>query len=98
MRPLGEIGLIALLCWNGIVFLLYALDKHRAKRGRWRISEKALLSCAFLGGGVGAAAGMYGLRHKTRHTSFRVLVPIACLLTVVLFALLVWVLYRPPTV
>ena len=62
--------------WNVIVFLLYGIDKLKAKSGAWRISEKALLLCAFFLGGVGAFAGMKVFRHKTRHTSFNILVPL----------------------
>jgi uncharacterized membrane protein YsdA (DUF1294 family) len=68
---------IIFLIWNVIVFFLYGTDKLKAKLGAWRISEKTLLLCAFLLGGVGAWAGMETFRHKTLHLSFRILVPIA---------------------
>ncbi len=56
-----------------ITFLLYATDKHRAKKHAWRISEKALLFFSFLGGAPGGLAGIYVLRHKTRHWYFPVI-------------------------
>lgn len=77
-----KILLIALLAWNIIVFLLYGIDKAKAKRGSRRISEKTLLWCAFLLGGAGGIAGMLVFRHKTRHTKFRILLPMALILTV----------------
>ena len=72
---------IALLVWNLIVFILYGADKAKAKRGNRRIPEKTLLWCAFLLGGAGGMAGMLVFRHKTRHTKFRVLLPLALILT-----------------
>lgn len=55
---------------NILTFLLYGVDKRRAKRGAWRISEKFLLGCGVLGGASGALAGMKLFRHKTRHWYF----------------------------
>ena len=65
------------LLWNLIVFLLYGCDKKRAMADEWRISEKALLLCAFLLGGFGAGLGMCVFRHKTKHWKFRILIPLA---------------------
>ena len=81
-------AIIALLVWNLCVFFVYAMDKHRAKRRLWRISERKLLVCALLGGGFGALAGMYGLRHKTRRIKFRILVPASAVFTAVLICFL----------
>jgi uncharacterized membrane protein YsdA (DUF1294 family) len=55
---------------NIFSFGLYAYDKFAAKSGRWRISEKTLLTLSILGGCFGGTLAMYLLRHKTRHTSF----------------------------
>ena len=73
--------LIALLVWNLFVFILYGVDKAKAKRGRRRIPEKTLLWCAFLLGGMGGMAGMLVFRHKTRHTKFRIFLPMALVFT-----------------
>ena len=43
-----------LIIWNVIVFLTYGIDKLKAIKNGWRISEKALLMLAFCMGGVGA--------------------------------------------
>ena len=53
-----------------ITFCLYAADKKRAKKGQWRISEKALLGCSFLGGAIGGYIAMKMVRHKTKHWYF----------------------------
>ena len=43
---------------NIIAFCAYGIDKKRAVRNQWRISEKALLGLAVLGGSIGALLGM----------------------------------------
>lgn len=47
-----------LLATNIVSFILYGIDKYKAKRGKWRISEAMLLTMAAIGGNVGARAGM----------------------------------------
>ena len=78
MNILNEFGLIGLyyLCMNIIAFILYGLDKKYAREGRWRIPEKTLLGIAVIGGAAGAWIGMQAFRHKTKHLSFRILVPV----------------------
>lgn len=72
-----KIALTAAAVWNIIVFFMYGIDKLKAKRSKWRISENALIVSAFLLGGIGAALGMIVFNHKTSKTKFRILVPIA---------------------
>ncbi len=66
-----------LLAWNAVVFILYGVDKWRAKNGIWRISEAVLLLSALLGGAFGAASGMIAFHHKVSKTLFRFVVPLA---------------------
>lgn len=73
---------------NIIAFLLYGMDKWKAKLGAWRIPEKTLLGVALLGGGLGALLGMQLFRHKTRHLSFRILVPLFLILHIIIIILL----------
>lgn len=53
-----------------IAFCTYFCDKVKAKRGAWRIPEKALLALGFFGGAIGAIIGMKLFRHKTKHGYF----------------------------
>lgn len=69
-----------LIIWNIAVFLLYGYDKLAAKKKIYRISEKMLLFTALLFGGTGAFLGMEIFRHKTKHTSFKILVPLFCII------------------
>lgn len=85
MNPLFYLVPAALiLIWNIVTFALYAIDKSRAKKGEWRIRESTLLLSAFCMGGVGALLGMQILRHKTQHIQFKILVPLAVVVNVVI--------------
>lgn len=55
---------------NLAAFALMGIDKRRAVRHAWRISEKTLFLSALLGGSLGALLGMRTFRHKTRHWYF----------------------------
>lgn len=67
---------------NVISFALFYVDKQRSIRNsRNRISEQRLLSSAFLLGGLGALLGMGIARHKIHHLKFKILVPIAAVIT-----------------
>jgi uncharacterized membrane protein YsdA (DUF1294 family) len=52
------------------------MDKRFARRGAYRISEYSLLVIALIGGSIGAWAGMYCFRHKTKHALFVVGIPL----------------------
>lgn len=77
-----------LIFWNIAVFLVYGYDKVMAIKNRWRVSEKTLLVCAFLFGGLGAYIGMIGFRHKTKHIHFKILLPICAMITIYVFFLI----------
>lgn len=67
---------IIYLLWNIFVFSVYGIDKYKAVHKKWRISESALLLCAFAMGGAGAYAGMSIFRHKTKKAKFKIAVPL----------------------
>lgn len=68
-----------LAAWNIITFFIMAIDKYKAVKGKWRISESALLTVAFAMGGIGSFLGSVVFRHKTRKWKFRILLPVALL-------------------
>jgi len=76
-----------------VTFVLYGADKSKAKKGSWRIPEKTLLLFAACFGGLGAFLGMKIFRHKTKHTSFRILVPTFMIFQFILIAAGVYFLY-----
>ncbi|SES08082.1 Uncharacterized membrane protein YsdA, DUF1294 family [Gracilibacillus ureilyticus] len=81
---------IYLIIINIIGFLLMGIDKRKARKQKWRIAESRIWLVAIIGGAFGATAGMNYFRHKTKHTSFRILLP---LLTLVDIGLLIWYFY-----
>ena len=61
---------------NAISFILMLVDKYKARKNLWRIPEATLMGFAAAGGSIGALAGMYLVRHKTKHLKFTVGIPI----------------------
>ena len=60
-----------LLVLNAVAFIMYGIDKYKAKKAKWRISEATLLLLAVLGGSIGAWMGMKVWHHKTMHKKFK---------------------------
>ena len=79
---------------NVLTFIVYGVDKWKAQRGRWRVSEAVLLGLAALGGSVGAWLAMQLFRHKTQKKKFRYGVPILFALQATAVVLLVNMLIR----
>ena len=69
---------------NLAAFALMGLDKRRARRGAWRISEKALFLPAVLGGALGGLVGMRVFHHKTKHWYFRFGMPALLIVQIIL--------------
>ena len=80
----------ALICYivviNLVSFMMFGIDKYKARRGQWRISEATLLAVAAIGGSIGAWMGMKVWHHKTLHSKFRYGVPIMFLAHIALMA------------
>ena len=86
--------LIAFAVWNLVVFVVYGIDKGRAKRDKWRISERTLLLMALFLGGTGALLGMGVFHHKTRHKKFSIGVPLLTLLNYAVIGAALWLIWR----
>ena len=71
-----------LLAINALSFILFGLDKYKAKKGKWRISEATLLMMAVIGGSIGAWTGMRLWHHKTMHKQFKYGIPIIIIMQV----------------
>ena len=81
--------LIAVLVMSLISFLLMGWDKRCARRGHWRVSEKALFLSAILMGAIGGTLGMNVFRHKTKHWYFKLFFPALAILQILL---VIWAL------
>lgn len=47
-----------------------AIDKYKAEKNKWRISEMTLFLVTLFGGGIGTTFAMYKFHHKTRKMVF----------------------------
>ena len=88
MQTITAIVLIYLIGINLAGFIIMGVDKKRAIRGAWRISEASLFFTALLGGSLGCILGMQHFRHKTKHWYFKYGMPAILVVQVLLFALL----------
>jgi uncharacterized membrane protein YsdA (DUF1294 family) len=77
---------ILLLAFNVITFFVYGIDKWKAKKGKWRISEATLLILAIIGGSIGAWLGIKVWHHKTMHKKFKYGVPAIIVLQLIAVA------------
>ncbi|MDY5774045.1 MAG: DUF1294 domain-containing protein [Bacteroidaceae bacterium] len=75
MDTLHQLSLYYLAAINVITFLIYGIDKWKAKKNKWRISESTLLMLAAIGGSVGAWIGMKTWHHKSLHKKFKYGIP-----------------------
>lgn len=91
-----------MLCWllviNLVTFLVFGLDKWKAKRKEKResvrrVPERTLFLLSAIGGSVGALLGMRVFHHKTLHRSFRIGVPVILMLQIIV-PLGLWVYWR----
>ena len=81
---INHIVIYYLLTINALAFIVYGIDKLKARKGRWRISEATLLLLAIVGGSVGAWLGMKVWHHKTMHLKFKYGLPAIILLQLAL--------------
>ena len=85
-----------LLLLNVLTFVLFWIDKCKAKRGKWRIAERLLLLLAFIGGSIGALMAMSLFRHKTEKKIFSIGIPILLVIQLLLLTYIImdWLLYQ----
>lgn len=68
--------LLYIVLINILTFFIYGIDKLKAKKSKWRVSENTLIGMAIIGGSIGAWLGMKIWRHKTLHKKFKYGVPL----------------------
>lgn len=74
----------SLLALNLLTFIIYGIDKFKAKKAKWRIPESTLLLLALLGGSIGAWLGIKVWHHKTQHKKFYIGIPLIIITQVAL--------------
>ena len=83
MHTLHNILTYYFLAINLITFIVYGIDKYKAKKAKWRIPETTLLLMAAIGGSIGAWLGMKVWHHKTLHKKFKYGIPAILLLQII---------------
>ncbi|WP_125153014.1 DUF1294 domain-containing protein [Clostridium rectalis] len=73
-----------LISINLLGILIMYIDKKKAIKHEYRISEKSLFSVALFLGSFGMLLGMYIFRHKTKHLKFKLGIPIIFILQIIL--------------
>ncbi len=79
---------------NAVALIVYGIDKYKAKKAKWRISEATLLMLAVVGGSVGAWLGIKVWHHKTMHKKFKYGVPLILFLQIAAMMLLLVKFYH----
>ena len=74
--PMIGLLLSCIIGVNVITFVVYGIDKLKAKKGKWRVPETTLLLLAIVGGSVGAWCGVKVWHHKTMHAKFKYGIPL----------------------
>lgn len=80
--------IIYIIVINLIGFFIMGIDKLKARRRKWRVPEKTLFIIALLFGSIGMLIGMYVFRHKTRHLSFSIGIPVILVVQLLLISFL----------
>ena len=94
MKTLIFVFFIWIIIINFYGFLLCGIDKIKAKRHKWRISEKHLIVVSLIGGAVGVLIGMKLSHHKTQKSKFIFAIPLLCTLWIVITALIICFSYN----
>ena len=87
-----KIVLYYLLAVNLLTFIIYGIDKYKARHNHWRVREASLLLLAALGGSIGALLAIKVFHHKTQHKKFRYGVPAILFIQITIAVYLYFVL------
>lgn len=86
--------LIYIAVASAAAFAAMGIDKRAAKNGSYRISERTLMTLGAVGGAFGGLLGMLVFRHKTKHTKFKLGMPLLLLLNAACVALAFWLIRK----
>jgi len=80
--------LIYLAAVNIVAFVIMGIDKYKAQRHKWRISETSIFVVGLVGGGLGVLLGMGFFHHKTKHLKFILGIPVEVIMNIAMFVYL----------
>lgn len=72
--------IIYLTLINLISFLVYGIDKNKAKNKQWRIPESTLIFLSLIGGSLGGLMAMVIFKHKLSKRLFYIGLPIIAII------------------
>ena len=75
---------IYLMFINLITFIIFMIDKFKSINKKWRIKESTLINLCIVGGSIGGFVSMYLFRHKTKHSSFYIGIPLIIIIQIIL--------------
>lgn len=81
---LSDFGWIYLIMINIVTFVVFGIDKYKAKHHKWRVSEKMLFALSIIGGTIGALSAMLVFHHKINKSLFKYGIPLILLFQVIL--------------
>lgn len=68
-----------------ISYISFRIDKRRAERNEYRISENFLLLITFFGGSIGSIIAMRRYRHKTKKMKFTIITFISLVINILFY-------------
>ena len=80
--------IVYIIAVNIIGFALMGNDKRRARKNAFRIPEATLFAFSIIGGSIGMLIGMYTFRHKTKHMTFKIGIPVIIFVQILFIVLL----------
>ncbi|MDO5038993.1 DUF1294 domain-containing protein [Clostridium sp.] len=86
---MNNLFIFYLLIINILGFIFMYIDKEKAKKHKWRISENTLIILSLLGGSIGSFIGMNKFRHKTKHIKFKYGIPLIIIFQIIFIYLIV---------
>lgn len=88
------IGYVILMVFMSLVsFILFALDKKKASKGKDRIKEKTLLLSTIINGAIGSFLARIICRHKTDKIYFTITIYLSMLCQVLVLLVLAYLAY-----
>ncbi|OEH91879.1 DUF1294 domain-containing protein [Bacillus solimangrovi] len=75
---------------NFYAYLMVYLDKQYAKQAKRRIPEKKIWRLSLFGGAMGSYVAMKKHRHKTKHQSFMIGMPIIIVFHILIVSVLIY--------
>ncbi|MBL1241514.1 MAG: DUF1294 domain-containing protein [OCS116 cluster bacterium] len=73
-----------------VCFVLFFIDKKRSEANGWRIGEYYLHLVELLGGWPGALLGQKFIRHKTKKTSYKIILWLIILVHIILWGYFIY--------